>query len=99
MPAKRAAQLRQEPILEALRVLAAEPLVQRQRNQRHGRPQINRLVRCPASLARIGDIGRDFAELLIVLQEARNQVQQPAAEDRAIAPRFGDGGEVYCELL
>src|SRR5690606_15177919 len=52
------------------------------------------LVDRPAALARVVDVGLEVTELRVFVERAVREIEEPAADDRAVAPDLGDGAEV-----
>ena len=99
VPAELVAQRRVHLRGERLLLARGEPRVERGRDHRHGHVLVDRLEDRPAPLARVLDVALDPLELRALLLEGRvQQVEQPRAHDRAVAPDPGDLLEVEVEL-
>lgn len=89
----------QELVGEGGFALRGEAVEQRRGEHRRRNAGIDRGLERPAAFAGIGDAAAELGERRIVLQRAGGEIEQPGADDAAVAPDFGHGGQVDVELI
>src|SRR5207253_1047121 len=83
---------------ERLVLARGEAGEERERDHAGGDALVDRLEDGPAALARVLDVAPDLLEVGVLLEREHEQVEQPAPDDRAVAPDAGDRRQVEREL-
>src|SRR4029079_12314658 len=83
---------------ERLVLAGREPREQRQRDRRRRDTLVDRVEQRPATLARGLALDADLLQARVLLEREHEQVEQPAANDRAVLPERGHAVEVDREL-
>src|SRR5262249_26386325 len=78
---------------------AVEAVIEREGDDRRGDVEVDGLVDRPASFARVLHEALNAGELGVLLECLRGQIEEPGADDGAVAPGLGDLVEVESELL
>src|SRR5882724_7336919 len=94
MTAEFVAHRRQQLVGILLLAARAEAREQRRADDRSGNPLVDRRLKRPTTLARVGDPAMEVGQIGVLAQRAGSQVQQPRADDAAAAPHLGDLGDV-----
>src|SRR5215216_1149001 len=84
---------------ERLVLTRGEARVERGRDHRDRHVLVDRLEDRPAALAGVLDVARDVAEVVpVLLERVAEELEEPRAHDRAVAPDARDLLEVEVEL-
>src|SRR6188508_3054389 len=87
-----------KPVGEIVVVARAEAREQRRREHGHGHARVDGGVDRPAALAGVRDLAEKAFEAGVARERSAREVEQPRADDAAVAPQLGDRREVEVVL-
>ena len=99
MPPEPVAHGRKKAVRKGPVVAGLNALKQRSGNNRGGNIQVDRFADRPSPLAGVGHEGRNAAEVRILFQRVRRQIQQPGPNHASVTPYLRDSPRVQIETV